>query len=231
MTGDHELLVRWYDIAGNAAAARGDAWPVSGIGLRVDRDAQPRRPRSDIRAQRRRMLADPGGEDEPIEAPHHRRQLRHHARATQAKGVQSEPGPRILTRQKLANVAADARQALQAALVIEEVLHLLDRHALDLQKIENHTRIQAPRPRPHRQTIQGGKAPARFDAPAAGERAHGAAAAEMRDDDPAIGQCGIDFLQAPGDELVRDAMKAIAQHALAVQRLWYRQPLDDLVVP
>ena len=52
----------------------------------------------------------------------------------------------------------------------------------------------------------------------------------MGDDHPAVGQGGIDLLQAPGDELVRDAVKAIAQNALAVQRLWYRQPLDELVV-
>src|SRR5208282_1293766 len=123
----------------------------------------------------------------------------------------SELGSWILARQKLTNVAADARYALQAALVVEQVLDLLYRHVLDLQKIENHTRIEAPRPRSHHQAVEGGEAPARFDAPATGEGAHGAAATEMGDDDPAVGQCGIDLLQAPGDELVGDAMKTIAQ--------------------
>jgi len=114
--------------------------------------------------------------------------------------------------------------------VIKQLLDLLDRHALDLQEIENDARIQPPRPRPHRQAVEGGEAPAGFDAPAADQRAHRAAAAEMGNDDPAVGQCGIDLLQAPGDELVGDAVKAVAQNALAVQRLRYRQPLHELVV-
>src|SRR5208283_6109480 len=110
MTRDHELLVRWYDIAGDGAALRRDAWSVSGIRLRIDREAEPGQPRSDNGADRRGTLADPGSEDEPIDAPHHRGQLRHHARATQAKGVQSKLGSWILAREKFANVAADARQ-------------------------------------------------------------------------------------------------------------------------
>src|SRR5208337_2507172 len=230
MTRDHELFIRWYDIAGNGAALRRDAWSVSGIRLRIDREAEPGQPRSDNGADRRRTLADPGSEDEPVDAAHHGGQLRHHARATQAEIVQSEPGPRILARQKLANVAAHARQTLQAALVIKELLNLLGRHVLVLEKIQNDARIQAPRPCPHGQAVEGGEPPACFDASAADERAHRAAVAEMGDDDPALGQCGVDFLQAPGNELVGDAMKAVAQHALAVQRLGYGQPLDEFVV-
>ena len=62
------------------------------------------------------------------------------------------------------------------------------------------------------------------------ERAHRGAAAEMRDDHPAARNLGRNLLQPAGDELVGQAVEAVAPHALVVEMFRDRVVVGQRIV-
>ena len=86
-------------------------------------------------------------------------------------------------------------------------------------QIEQHSGIDLARPRAHRQPVERGEAHRAFDAAAAGQGAHGRAAAEMRDDHAARRDVRRDLAQALGDVFVRQPVKPVASDAFGIEVL------------
>jgi len=68
VTRDHQLLVRRDHPGGRLRAGGADARAAAGIGVCIHVNAEPGRITADTLANRRRVLADPGGEDDRIKA-------------------------------------------------------------------------------------------------------------------------------------------------------------------
>ena len=107
--------------------------------------------------------------------------------------------------------------AEQPGLLVEHRLDLLGRQAERLEQIEDDAGIDGARPRAHAQAVERGEAERAVDALAVLQRAQAGAAAQMRDDDAAVGDLGRDLRQHRGDVLVREAVEAVALHAAAAR--------------
>src|SRR3546814_17684501 len=68
MVGNHPLRVGWKDEDFHAALPAGDAKGIGGIRIVIDRQPQPTEPLTNTPADLRVVLADPGGEDDTINA-------------------------------------------------------------------------------------------------------------------------------------------------------------------
>ena len=169
--------------------------PPAGIGGRIEHAAEPGKPLHDGGAHRGRVLADAGREHEGVETAERRRQQAGLQADAVDEIVEREARARICARLEFAHVVADAGQALQSALVIEQVLHLLGAHLLFPDQVEHHAGIDLAGPRAHRQPVERREAHRALDAAAVRKRAHRSAAAEMRDDHPAGRDLGRDLLQ------------------------------------
>ena len=131
---------------------------------------------------------------------------------------------------KLAHVIADAGKSLQPAIAVEEVLHLGGRHALCRHQVQNDAGIDLAGARSHRKSIERGEAHRALDAASAVDGAHGGAASQMRDDDPAVRDFGRDLRQDICDIFIGKTMKAVAPDPLLVQPARYGVVVRDLVV-
>ena len=118
------------DIDRDLAARRGYQRPSRGIGVIVEFDAKPSELLGDARADHGRILADAGGENKGIESAQRRRQHPGAEPDAMNEIVDGKLRARVLVRLQLAHVIADAGQALQAALAVEQILHRRGRSCL-----------------------------------------------------------------------------------------------------
>ena len=185
MAGDHQLFVGGNDVAGDARSLARDAARAPGVRLGVKLEAEPgEAPRHGL-TNGRRVLADAGGEDEAVDAAHGRSEHAGEERDAVDEVIECELGARIRAREQVAHVVAYAGQALEPAVVIEQMLDLLGAHALLGEEIEHDAGVELTGTRSHRQTVERGEAHGALDALAGVDRAHGRAAAKMGDDDAA----------------------------------------------
>src|SRR6185437_8294560 len=70
VAGNHELLVRGNDVAGNVRARSRDAPLARGVRLGVKLKPEPRKPSRHGFADGRRVLADAGGKHEAVDTAH-----------------------------------------------------------------------------------------------------------------------------------------------------------------
>ena len=68
LLGDHEFLIGLHDKDGDGRRRTADCLPTGGIGGFIEVDADPSHVAKHRRTNRRRVLANTGGEDERIEA-------------------------------------------------------------------------------------------------------------------------------------------------------------------
>ena len=122
-------------------------------------------------------------------------------------------------RLQLPHVVADAGQAFEAAVAIEQVLDGRGLHAFFGEQVEQHPGIDLARPRAHGYPVERGETHRAFDAAAVGQGAHGRAAAEMSDDDSARRHAWGDLAQAPGDVFVRQTVETVSPDTLGVEAL------------
>ena len=207
------------DIDGDAAVRPRDQRSARRVGGRIELDAEPGQLLGDARPHGRRVLADAGREHEGVEPAERRRQHAGVEADAIDEIVERERGPRIGARLELAHVVADAGQALQAALVVEQLLHRGGAHALLIDQIEHDAGIDLAGPRAHRQAVERGEAHRALDAAARRQRAHRGAAAEMRDDHAPARDRRRDLRQALRDVFVGKAVEAVAAHAFGVEAL------------
>ena len=136
------------------------------------------------------VLADAGGEHEAVDAAHGGREHAGEERNAIDEIVEREFGARDRSSaSKIAHVVADAGQALETAVVIEQMLDVLGAHALLGQEIEHDAGVELAWARSHRQTVERGEAHGALDALPGVDGAHGGAAAEMGDDHAALVRC------------------------------------------
>src|SRR6266480_3762598 len=128
MSGNHQLFIGGYDVESNTATL-GYQRPLREVGIRVEGCAEPAELVRDQGPNHWRVLANPASEYERIESTQCGRQH---------PGVQAHPVGEIFYGKgrtgvgaglQLAHVIAEARQALQPAIAIEEILNLRGGHA------------------------------------------------------------------------------------------------------
>ena len=107
MMGDHQVLVRFYHISGDAALQCADAILVFSIGRLVQFQTEPGAGLADGAPHRGCILADPRSEDEAIETAERRRERGDVAGNAIAKQVDREARPRVVAGQELAEIRRD----------------------------------------------------------------------------------------------------------------------------
>jgi hypothetical protein len=65
---DHSFLIGWYDQHFNRTVGHADALLISSVGDFIESDAQPCKPTANGSANFGVVLADAGGEDDPVDA-------------------------------------------------------------------------------------------------------------------------------------------------------------------
>ena len=230
MLRNHQFFVGRHDINGNTAVGPRYLAGVPGIRGRIEHDAEPGQLLGNAGADRGRVLADPRGEHESVEALQRRRQ---HA------GIEADPVDEVVDRERrtrvgagfeLAHVVADAGQALQAAVAVKEILHVRCRHALFRDEIEHDAGIELARPRSHRKPVERREAHRALDALSALDRAHRGAAAEMGDDHASARDVRRDLRQALGDIFVGQAVEAVAPDAFGMELVRDRVMVGERIV-
>src|SRR6266446_957615 len=122
MLRDHQFLVGRYDVDRNTAVGTGYQARVAGIFSWIERRAKPGQLIDDPRPDAHRVFSDASCKDESVETL---QRSRKHA------GVEADPIDEIIDRQfglgilaclQLAHIVADARESLQSAVAVEEIL-------------------------------------------------------------------------------------------------------------
>src|SRR5271167_3102743 len=114
MPGNHQVLVGPYHISADPAVGRTDAPAVLLVGRFVQLEPQPSAGAADSAPHRRRILPDPGGENDPIEAAERRGERRNMAGNAITKYLDREAGTRVVTGQELAEIRRNTREAQHA---------------------------------------------------------------------------------------------------------------------
>ena len=154
VAGDHQLLVGGNDVAGDARSLARDAARALGVRVGVELKTEPgEAPRHGL-ANGRRVLADACGEDEAVDAAHGRSQHAGEERDAVDEVVERELGARLRTREQVSHVVAYAGEALEPAVVIEQMLDLAGAHALLSQEIEHDAGVELTWTRSHGQVRQ-----------------------------------------------------------------------------
>src|SRR5215467_11045129 len=182
MARDHEFLIGRNDVETDATISCGDRRGGCRIGLRIELAPKPGERLHDACSEGRRVLADSRGEHEGVEPPEGGSQQACMEPDPIDEIVEREARLRVGTRFQLAHVVAEAREALQSALAIQQVLNLCGGHVLFLDEVKHDAGIDLARPCPHRQAVKRGKAHRALDAAAARKRAHRCTAAQMGND-------------------------------------------------
>ena len=99
--------------------------------------------------------------------------------------------------EQVAHVVADAGNAEQARLLVEHRLDFVGREPEALEEIEDDAGIERARPRAHAEAVERGEAERAVDALAVLQGAQAGAAAEVRDDDAAVGDLRRDLAAGP----------------------------------
>ena len=154
--GDHQLLIGGQHIDREAAGGGRDHLGVGAIRFLVQRRSEPGEPGADPGPDGCGILADARGEDEGVEPAKRGRQRACEEPDAVDEVVDREAGPRIAACLELAHVIANARQALQAAVAIKEILDRGGAHALLGKHVENDAGIELPAAGAHGQAIESG---------------------------------------------------------------------------
>ena len=142
----------------------GDPRSVRGVGARIERHAEPRRRLADAAADLGGVLADPGGEDQRVDAAEHGGERADLLRGLVDEVVDREARRRIGAGEQVAHVVADARDAEQPRLLVEQLLHLGGRAPHRLEEMEDHARIDRARAGAHAEPVERGEAEGAVDA-------------------------------------------------------------------
>ena len=94
---------------------------------------------------------------------------------------------RLAACQQFAEVGGDAGQAEHAGSTVEQVLHLRGGHALLVQQVQDHRRVQLAASRPHRQAVERREPHRGGDAAPGPQATERGAVAEMGDDHAPLG--------------------------------------------
>src|SRR5947209_8080557 len=137
---------------------------------------------------------------------------------------------RLIARLQLTHVVTDAGEALQAAFSVKQVLHRGRFHAFLHDEIKYYAGIDVPWSGAHRQPVQSGKSHRAVDAAARRQGAHGSAAAEMSNNDPAVRDIRRDAPHSAGDIFVREAVKAVAADPFRIKALRYGEVIRTRAV-
>ena len=174
-----------------------------------------------------RVLADAGGEHERVDPAEDRGQRADLLRRAVDEVVHGQAGLRLAAAEQVAHVVADAGNPEQPGLLVEDVLDLLDREPELLEQIQHDAGVERARPGAHAQPVHGREAHRGVDALAVLQRAQAGAAAQVRDDDPPVGDLGRDLRQDRGDVLVGDAVEAVPLDAALAEFAGQRHQRGD----
>jgi hypothetical protein len=133
VAGDHQLLVGGDHPGRGPAVDLGDLRALHLVGLEVQLDAQPGAGLDDAAADLGGVLADAGGEDEPVDAAHHAGQPADLPGGAVDEIVHGQAGLGLAASQQVAHVIADAGDTQQARPLVEDGLHVLGREAQPLE--------------------------------------------------------------------------------------------------
>ena len=114
----------------------------SRLAAEIELDTEPAQPLDHRRSDRRTALADTGGEDERVDAAHGCRQGTGRARDPVDEIVDRQPRARGVAHLEVAHVVADARQALEPAIVVQEAFDLLGAVAAVLDEIKHDAGVE-----------------------------------------------------------------------------------------
>src|SRR3546814_5313105 len=110
--------------------------------------------------------------------------------------------------------SADAREAGQARLLVQQLLEARDVHALLAQHVDQDAGVDGAAAGTHDEAVERGKSHGAGVAAAVRQRAEAGAVAEMGDY-RAAGRCGTVIIrESAGDELVGEAVEAVAAQSL-----------------
>ena len=214
MPGDHQFFIR-RNHPGRDLACR--AWRSAGrlpaLASVVEFDAEPRGSLADPPADLGEFSPMPAVKTSAVDAAQHRRQRADFLGRAVHEIVHGQARRRLVAREQIAHVVADARDAEQAGLLVENRLHFLRVEAQRLKEIQNHAGIERARPRPHAKPVQRRETERAVDALSALHRAQAGAAAQMRDDHAPSGDFRRDLRQHGGDVFVRQTVKSVALDA------------------
>ena len=160
------------------------------------------------------MLADAAGEDHGVDPAQGGGERTEFAPDAVAEQIDRLFCFRSVGRQEFAHVRGDPGDAEQARLLVEQAGQCMTVHALLLDQVEQHARIQIAAARAHHQAVEGGEAHARGDAPALPHGAHAGAVAQMEDDHPAVGGLAQMLGQDLGDVFIGQSVEAVAAYPL-----------------
>ncbi len=129
------------------------------------------------------MLADPGGEDEGVEAVERRRHRADGGGDAIREDAQRERGGRRARALELLDARRLAGEAVEPRLRLERLLDRLEPEAAAAQQVQDDLDVDRPGPRRHRHALEGAEPHRRVDRAAVAHRGHRAAAAEVADDE------------------------------------------------
>src|SRR5215472_1506653 len=187
VAGDHEILVGFYHISADAALRRADARLLLSVGGLVELDPEPGAGPADGAAHGCRVFADACGEDDPVETAERRCERADLASGSIIKHLERKSRPQLRAGQQLAKIRGNTREPQHAGTSVEQIDQRVARHPLLLDQMQHDTGIERAAAGAHRQAVEGGKTHRRGHRNARLEGAGGAAIAEMRDDNPAVG--------------------------------------------
>ena len=125
---------------------------------------------------------------------------------------------RILRGQQRAHVTGKTRQPQKPASGMEHIHHVLWRHAVLGDQMQDHTGVNLATAGAHGQAIQRRKPHRGTDTLALGNRAHRRPVAQMRHHQTPFVQIRVAGFDKAGDVIVAEAMKPIPPDALVVKR-------------
>ena len=143
---DHQFLVGRDHPGRHAAAGAEMRGPLARVGVAIELDAEPRRGLADPLADLRRVLADAGGEHQPVDAaaaPRRARRSPSRRGRRNSRPPAAPPGSRLA--EQIAHVVADPGDAEQPRLLVEHRLDLLRRQPEPLKEVEDDAGIERAR--------------------------------------------------------------------------------------
>src|SRR3546814_8903691 len=162
------------------------------------------------------VLADPGGEDDTINAAERCGERAEFADSPPDEKLDSLLGLPVRVCRQDTNVTGYASNTKQAGFPVEQVVELVRAHAQMRLKVKHDARIDRPETRSHHQSIEGREPHGRVDALPVRHRAQARAVSEMRRDHPPTGKRPVAGSQLPGDIFVGQSMKSIADRKSVV---------------
>ena len=104
MAGNHQVLVGLDHIGGDAAPGHADARPALAVGGLVELQTEPAASAANGGTNRCRILADTGGEDDPVETAEGRGERADLESGAMVKDLQRKPRSGLLARQQLTEI-------------------------------------------------------------------------------------------------------------------------------